>query len=123
MGQAVEQAGLSTLARTPSLTTLAHVTVGKTREVAGRVEVCDGWHSAGPAGSPTTPEEGEARRAWRFDRHPAALLHPPAPVGGGGRQVAGRESGCRRGAPHPTRVSSVLSFQILHFVPNMLHLN
>ncbi len=72
------------------------MTVGEAREVAGRGEVCDSWHSASPAGSPTTPEEGEARRAWRFDRHPTALLHPPAPVGGGdrwrgGSQVAGEE--------------------------------
>jgi hypothetical protein len=59
VGQAVGQAGLSTLARTPPLTTLAHVAVGETREVAGRGEVCDSWHSAGPAGSPTTPEEGK----------------------------------------------------------------
>jgi hypothetical protein len=88
--------GLSMLARTPPLTTLAHVAVGETREVGGRGEECDSWHSAGPAGLPTTPEEGETGRAWRLDRHPAGLLHPPPPAGGGGRQVAGRVSECRR---------------------------
>jgi hypothetical protein len=65
----------------------------------GRGEACDGWHPAGPAGSPTTPVEGEAGWAWRVDRHPAGLLLPPSPVRGGGVQVAGRESECRRGAP------------------------
>jgi hypothetical protein len=89
VGQVEGQTGVSTLARTPPLTTLAHVAVGETREVGGRGEMCDGWRSACPAGSPATPVEGEAGRAWRLDRHPAELLHPPAPVGGG-RQVAGR---------------------------------
>ncbi len=88
-GKLLELAGLSTLACTPSLTTLTHVTVGEAREVAGQGEVSDSWRSAGPAASPTTPEEGEARQAWRFDRHPAALLHPPAPVGGGGETGSG----------------------------------
>jgi hypothetical protein len=83
VGQVVGQTGVSTLARTPPLTTLTHVAVGETREVGGRGEVCDSWRSAGPAGSPTTPEKGEAGRAWRLDRHPAELLHPPTPVGGG----------------------------------------
>ncbi len=81
-GEGVGQTGLSTLARTPPLTTLAHVAVGETREVGGRGEVCDSWRSADPAGSPTTPEEGETGRAWRLDRHPAGLLHPHPQQGG-----------------------------------------
>ncbi len=67
--------------------------------------MCVSWHPAGPAGKPATPEEGEA---WRVDCHPAELLHPPSPAGGG-RQQAGRVSECRRRAPSPTRVSSVLT--------------
>ncbi len=35
MGQVVGQTGVFTLARTPPLTTLAHVAVGETREVGG----------------------------------------------------------------------------------------
>jgi hypothetical protein len=103
----VGQAGPFTLVQMPPLTTLPHVEVGKAREVGGRGEMCVGWHLASPASLPTTPEEGEAGRAWWVDRHPAGLLHPLSPVGGG-RQLAGRESGCRRRAPYPTRVSSVL---------------
>jgi hypothetical protein len=105
-GCGIGQAGPSTFAHTPPLTTLAHMAVGETREVGGRGAVYDGWHPAGPAGPPATPEEGEAGRAWRVDRHPAGLLHPPSPVGG--RQLAGRASECRRRAPHLTRVSSKL---------------
>jgi hypothetical protein len=100
----VGQTGPSTLAHAPPLTTLAHVAVGETREVGGRGEVWVSGHPAGPAGKPAPPEEGEA---WRVDRHPAELLHPPSPVGGG-RRLAGQASECRRGAPSPTRVSSVL---------------
>ncbi len=69
MGQVEGKTGVSTLARMPPLTTLAHVAVGETREVGGREEMCDGWRSACPAGSPATPVEGEAGRAWRLDRH------------------------------------------------------
>ncbi len=96
-GCGLEQAGSLALAYTPPRTTLTHV--GETREAVGRGEACDGWHPAGPAGSPTTPVEGEEGRAWRVDRHPAGLLLPPSPVKGGGVQVAGRESECRRRAP------------------------
>jgi hypothetical protein len=54
------------------------------------------------------PRVGEAgwRGAWRDDRRTVALLRT-APAGG--RQVAGQVSECRRGGPHPTRVSSVLA--------------
>jgi hypothetical protein len=67
---------------TPPLTTPVHV--GETREVGGG-EGFACWGLACPAGSPATPEEGEAewRGARRGDR-PAAVLHPPTPEGGGG---------------------------------------
>jgi hypothetical protein len=99
-GCVVGQAGTPAPAPSP-LTTLAHVAVGETREVGGREGVCNGWHPAGPAGSPATPEEGEAGRARRVD-------HPRPLRGVGGKQVAGRASECRSGAPYPARVSSEL---------------
>jgi hypothetical protein len=85
-GSGLEKAGSPTLEPTPPLTTPAHV--GETREVGGG-EGFTGWGLACPAGSPATPEEGEA--AWRGasrDDRPAAILHPPTPEGGG-RQMAG----------------------------------
>jgi hypothetical protein len=101
----VGQAGPSTLAHAPPLTTFAHVAVGETREVGRRGGVCVSWHPAGPAGKPATPEDGEA---WRVDRHPAELLPSPSPAGGGGGDSwrGGRQSVGR--APSPTRVSSIL---------------
>jgi hypothetical protein len=73
------------LVPTPPLTTPAHV--GEAREVGGG-EGFTGWGLACPAGSPATPEEGEAAwRGARRDDRPAAILHPPAPEGGG-RQMA-----------------------------------
>ncbi len=74
-GGVLERAGSPTLAHLLPLTTLAHVAVGETMEVGGWGEVLDSWHTAGPAGSPTTPEEGEAWQRWarRGDRHPAGL--------------------------------------------------
>jgi hypothetical protein len=88
----VGQAGPSTFTHTPPLTTLAHVAVGETRQVGVRGEVYDGWQPAGPAGLPATPEEGEAGRAWRVDCHPAGLLHPPSPAGGGDSWQGRRQS-------------------------------
>jgi hypothetical protein len=82
-GCVVGQAGPPAPAHTSPLTTLAHLAVGETREVGGRGGPYNGWHPAGLAGSPATPEEGEAGRAWQVDRHPADLLHPPSPAGGG----------------------------------------
>jgi hypothetical protein len=71
VGCSLEQAGSSML----PLTTLAHMAVGETREVAGRKGPLISWHPAGPAGSPATPVEGEAewRGAWRADRRAAGL--------------------------------------------------
>jgi hypothetical protein len=52
----------------------------------------------------------EWRGAWWADRSTAGLLCPPTPFGGGGgQQVAGRESERRRGEPSSTRVSSGLT--------------
>jgi hypothetical protein len=82
----VGQAGPSTLAHAPPLTTFAHLAVGETWEVGRRGGVLVSWHPAGPAGKPATPEEGEAWRAWRawrVDRQPAELLPTPSPAGGG----------------------------------------
>jgi hypothetical protein len=59
-GGVSKQAGSSTLWHLLPLTTLAHVAVGETMEVGGQGEALDSWHTASPAGSPTTPEEGEA---------------------------------------------------------------
>jgi hypothetical protein len=71
----VGQTGPSTLAHAPPLTTLAHL--GETREVGGEVKcVSAGWQAC-------DPKEGEAWQAWRVDRHPAELLHPPSPAAGG----------------------------------------
>ncbi len=67
-------------------------------------------HLACQAGSPMTPEKGEAewRGARRDDRPAATLLHPP-PLSGGGGETVGR-TGVRveRRGPSTTRVSSVL---------------
>ncbi len=91
-GCGVGQAGPSTFTHMPPLTMLAHVAVGETRQVGGRGEVYAGWQPAGPAGPPATPEEGEAGRAWQVDRHPAGLLHPLSPAGGGDSWQGGRQS-------------------------------
>jgi hypothetical protein len=86
-GSGLEMAGFPTLVPTPPLTTPAYV--GKTREVGGG-EVFAFWGLACPAGSPSTPEEGEAAwRGARRDDRPAAILHHPTPKGGGW-QLAGQ---------------------------------
>ncbi len=88
-GNGLETAGSPMLEPMPPLTTPAHV--GETREVGGG-EGFACWGLACPAGSPATPEEGEA--AWhgaRRDDRPAAILHPPTPEGGGW-QLAGQVS-------------------------------
>jgi hypothetical protein len=103
-GCVVLQAGSTPL----PLATLAHVAVGELSEVRRREEALVSWRPACPARSPATPPvEGEAewRGAWRAGRT-AGLLRPPSPLGGGGQQVAGRESERRRGEPSSTRVSN-----------------
>ncbi len=101
-GSGLEQAGSPTLVPTSPLTTLAHV--GETREVGGG-EGFACWGLACPAGSPATPEEGEAewRGARRGDR-PAAVLHPPTPEGG--VAVGGTGNSVEGGGPTTTGVSS-----------------
>jgi hypothetical protein len=86
-GSGFEMADSPTLVPTSPLTTPAHV--GETREVGGG-EGFACWGLACPAGSPATPEEGEAawRGARRGDRQ-AAILHHPTPEGGGW-QLAGQ---------------------------------
>jgi hypothetical protein len=102
-GSGLEQAGSPTLVPTPPLTTLAHV--GETREVGGG-EGFACWGLACPAGSPATPEEGEAE--WHGTRRgdgPAAVLHPPTPEGGG-VAVGGTGNSVEGGGPTTTGVSS-----------------
>ncbi len=104
-GDGREAAGSPTLVPTPPLTTPAHV--GEAREVGGGEEfTC--WSLACPAGSPSTPKEGEA--AWRGARlgdRPAAILHHPTPEGGG-VAVGGTGSSVDGGGPSTTGVSSEL---------------
>jgi hypothetical protein len=59
-GSGLERGGSPTLALAPPLTTVALLAVGETREVGGRGEGVNSWHTAGLACSPMTPEEGEA---------------------------------------------------------------
>ncbi len=93
-GGGLKRAGSPRLGPTPPLNTPAHV--GEAREVGGG-EVFTGWGLACPAGSPATPEEGEAawRGARRVDRT-AAILRPPTPEGGGGRWRSRLQCGGRR---------------------------
>jgi hypothetical protein len=101
------QVVFSTRATTSHLATLAHM--GGPREVWGRGEGFDSWHPASPAGSLTTPRWGRRGGVGRGGLT-AVLLHCcDPPQGGGGKQVAGRVSKCRRGEPHPTMFSSELN--------------
>ncbi len=81
-GCGVGQAGFSTLAYSSPLTTSAHV--GETREVGGQGRAGEGWHPAGPARAPATPEWDVGWQAWRVDRQTPEPLRPPPPVGEGG---------------------------------------
>jgi hypothetical protein len=105
-GSGREKAGSPTLVSTPPLTTPAQV--GEAREVGGG-EGITGWGLACPAGSPATPEEGEAAwRGARRDDRPAAVLHPPPPEGGG-ETDGGAGSSVEGGGPTTTGVSSELT--------------
>ncbi len=107
-GCVVGQAGPPAPAHTSPLTTLAHMAVGETREVGGREGVCNGWHPAGPAGSPAAQRRGRWGGRGGLTAIQLIWCTPRPRRGVGGKQVAGRASECRSGGPHPTRVSSEL---------------
>jgi hypothetical protein len=104
-GCVVGQAGYPAPAPSP-LTKLAHVAVGETREVGGergRVTAC-----TQPARQARLLPQRRGRRGGRVGLTAIQLIYcTPRPRRGvGGKQVAGRASECRSGAPYPTRVSS-----------------
>jgi hypothetical protein len=86
-------------------TTLAHV--GAHGELWRRGWVS--WQVAGSAGSPSTPQVGEAR--WRGARQgdrTVACIPPPTPARGG-EECSRSSVRVGRGGPSPTRVSSRLT--------------